>query len=107
MLSSTLFWDDITKFWDENLLLFTFLTSKLRNICYGPIRTKKFVYLNIITNFRPKLTSENITQQQHEKVLRDVNVDITFLYQRTAEIIWDMFFFKFCPSYVIDKTIGS
>ena len=26
----TLFWDDITKFWDENLSLFTFLTGKLR-----------------------------------------------------------------------------
>jgi hypothetical protein len=26
----TLFLDDITKFWDENLLLFTFLTGKLR-----------------------------------------------------------------------------
>ena len=26
----TLFWDDFTKFWDENLLLFTFLTGKLR-----------------------------------------------------------------------------
>ena len=28
----TLFWDDITLFWDENLLLFTFLTGKLRKI---------------------------------------------------------------------------
>ena len=26
----TLFWDDITKIWDKNLLLFTFLTGKLR-----------------------------------------------------------------------------
>ena len=26
----TLFWDDITKFWDENLILLTFLTRKLR-----------------------------------------------------------------------------
>ena len=25
-----LFWDDITIFWDEKLLLFTFLTGKLR-----------------------------------------------------------------------------
>ena len=34
----TLFWDDITKFWDENLLSFTFLTGKLRKkTCLGPI----------------------------------------------------------------------
>ena len=26
----TLLWDDIMIFWDENLLLFTFLTGKLR-----------------------------------------------------------------------------
>ena len=46
----TLFWDDITKFWDENLLLFTFLTGKLRKNLFWT--NKKFVYLNIITNFR-------------------------------------------------------
>ena len=45
----TLFWDDITKFWDENLLLFTFLTRKLRKSLLWT--NKKFVYLNIITNF--------------------------------------------------------
>ena len=26
----TLFWDDITKFWDENSLLFSLLTGKVR-----------------------------------------------------------------------------
>jgi len=39
----TLFWDDITKFWDENLLLFTFLFGKLRKNLFWTI--KKFVYL--------------------------------------------------------------
>ena len=36
----SVFWDDITKFWDENLLIFTFLTGKLRKkTCFGPIRS--------------------------------------------------------------------
>jgi hypothetical protein len=58
MSSFTLFWDDITKFWNENLLLFTFLTGKLRKNLFGT--NKKFVYLNVMTNFRPITTSENI-----------------------------------------------
>ena len=58
MSSCTLFCDDMTKFLDENLLLFTFLTGKLRKNLFGT--NKKFVYLNIITNFCPKLTSKNI-----------------------------------------------
>ena len=53
----TLFWDDITKFRDENLL-FTFLTGKLRKKLF--CNNKKFVYLSIISNFCPKITSENI-----------------------------------------------
>ena len=52
----TLFWDEITKFWDENLLLFTDLIEKLRKNLFWT--NKKFVYLNIITNFCPKVTSE-------------------------------------------------
>ena len=60
--SCTLFWnvilDDITKFWDENLLLFTFLTGKLRKNLFWT--NKNFVYLNIITHFHPKITSGNI-----------------------------------------------
>ena len=39
MSSCTLFWDNITKIWDENLSLFTFLTGKLRETCFGPIRS--------------------------------------------------------------------
>ena len=39
----TLFWDDITIFWGENLLLFTFLTSKLgKTLC---LTKMKFVFL--------------------------------------------------------------
>ena len=45
-------------FGDENLLLFTFLTGKLRkNLLWT---NKKFVHLNIITNFCPKISSKNI-----------------------------------------------
>ena len=54
----TLFWDEITKFWDENLLLFTDLIEKLRKNLFWT--NKKFVYLNIITNLRPKIMSQNI-----------------------------------------------
>ena len=54
----TLFWDDITKFWDDNSLSFTFLTGKLRKHLFWT--NNKFVYLNITTNFHPKITSENI-----------------------------------------------
>ena len=51
MLSSTLFWDDITKFLDENLLLFTFLTGKLwKNLFWT---NKKFVYLLSLQIFVP------------------------------------------------------
>ena len=50
--------DDVMKIWDDNLLLFTFLTRKLRKNLFWT--NKKFVYLNIITNFCPKITSENI-----------------------------------------------
>ena len=57
----TLFWDDITKFWDENLLLFTFLTGKPRKNLFWT--NKKCIYLNIITNFCPKISS-----QWHKKV---------------------------------------
>ena len=32
--SRTLFWDDITKFWDENLSSFTFSTGKLRKTMF-------------------------------------------------------------------------
>ena len=39
----TLFWDDFTKVWDENLSLFTFLIGKLRKNLFWTI--KKFVYL--------------------------------------------------------------
>ena len=49
ILFRTLIWDDVTKIWDENLL-FTFLTGKLRKNLFWT--KKKFVYLNIITNFR-------------------------------------------------------
>ena len=42
-----LFWDDITKFWDENLL-FTFLTGKLRKNLFWT--NKNFVYLLIYHN---------------------------------------------------------
>ena len=54
----TLFWYDITKFWDENLSLFTFLTGKLRKIMFWT--DQKFINLNIITNFCPKIMSENM-----------------------------------------------
>ena len=46
---------------DENLLLFTFLTGKLRKNLFWT--NKKFVYLNITTNFRPKISS-----RRHVKV---------------------------------------
>ena len=49
MSSCMLFWDDITIFWDENLVLFAFSTGRLgKNLFWT---NKKFVYLNIITNF--------------------------------------------------------
>ena len=43
MSSCTLFWDDSIKIWDENLLLFTFLTGKLTKNLFWT--NKKFVYL--------------------------------------------------------------
>ena len=53
----TLFLDDITIFWDENLLLFTFLTGKLRKNLF--CTNNKFVYLSvIITNFRSESPME-------------------------------------------------
>ena len=57
MPSCTLFWDNTTKFWYENLLLFSFVTGKLRKNLFWT--NKKIVYLNIIT-FCPKITSKNI-----------------------------------------------
>ena len=54
----TLNWTDITKIWDEKLLLFTFLTGKLRKILFWT--NKKFVYLLSQQIFVPKITSENI-----------------------------------------------
>ena len=50
----TLFWDDITIFWDENLLLFTFLTGKLRK---KPVFDQQEVCVPVIlTNFCPKIS---------------------------------------------------
>ena len=47
------------EFWDETLLLFTFLTGKLRKNLFWT--NKKFVYTGIIiTNFCPKITPKNI-----------------------------------------------
>ena len=54
------FQDDITKFWDENLLLFTFSTGKLRKNLFW--NNNQFVHLNFITNFRPKKESEYIVR---------------------------------------------
>ena len=53
----TLFWDDITKFWDENLLLFTFLTGKLRKNLFWT--NKKFVSQNIV------ISSQNNVRKYH------------------------------------------
>ena len=63
--SCTLFWDDITKFWDENFLSFTFLTGKLRKSLLWT--NKNLVYLNIKTNFRPIISS-----RRHEKVYEQI-----------------------------------
>ena len=47
----SLFWDDITIFWDENLLLFTFLTGKL-----------------LFTYYHNKLSSQNIVISSQNNV---------------------------------------
>ena len=47
-----LFCDDITIFWDDNLLLFTFLAGKLRKKLFWT--NQKFVYLLSSKNFVPK-----------------------------------------------------
>ena len=60
----TLFWDDITKIWEENLLIFTFLSEKLRKNLFWT--NKKFVYLNIITNFCPKIHCKYIHWKYNE-----------------------------------------
>ena len=58
MSFGTLFWDDITIFWDENYV---------KKLLIGP----KQVFLSqlkIITNFHPKITSQNIVLKGHEQV---------------------------------------
>ena len=56
----TLFWDDIANFWDENSLLFTFLTGKLwKNLFWT---NRKFIYL-----LSEQILSK-ILSRQHEKV---------------------------------------
>ena len=47
----TLFWDDITIFWDKNYVQNSF-----------------FSQLKIITNFHPKIRSQNIVRKGHEQV---------------------------------------
>ena len=61
-----LFWDNITILRDENLLLFTFFTGKLRKNLFWT--NKKFVpkFHNIIPKWCPKISS-----RQHEKVFND------------------------------------
>ena len=66
MSSCTLFWDDITKLWDENLLSFTFLTGKLRKNLF---RTNN------------KFSSQNNVPEQrtarHEQVLYLFSLPLT------------------------------
>ena len=47
----TLFWDDITIYWDKNYVQNSF-----------------FPQLKIITNFHPKIRSQNIVRKGHEQV---------------------------------------
>ena len=62
MLSCALFWDIILGWYHKILgwkfIIIYFLTGRLRKNLFWT--NKKFVYLNIITIFCPKLTSENI-----------------------------------------------
>ena len=86
----TLFWDDITKFWDENLLLFTFSTGKLRKNLFWT--NKKFVYLNIITNFHPKITYKNIVPMTWKrfsvcKFLQIICLQSWYFSNRRSELI--------------------
>ena len=70
--SCTLFWDVILgwyhKFlgWRSIIIVTYFLSGKLVKTLFW--NNEKFVYLNVITNFRPKITSESIARR-HEKVL--------------------------------------
>ena len=61
MFSVMIFWnvslDDITIFWDKNYV---------SNLLIGPKHF--FSQLKIITNFHPKITSQNITRKGHEQV---------------------------------------
>ena len=59
MLSCTLFWD-VTLGWYHEILGWRFIIiywKTEKNLFWT---NKKFVYLNIITNFCPKITSQNI-----------------------------------------------
>ena len=57
-----LFWDDVTIFWDEALLLFTLLTDKLRK----NLTNKKFAYLLSYQILIPKYS--NIIPKLHLKI---------------------------------------
>ena len=97
MLSCTLFWDDITKFWDENVLLFTFLTGKLRK--KKSWTNKKFVYLNIITNFRPKITSENIIPTTWKGFKCTKKQSVILVHVGFKKILLHEFFYHFFISF--------
>ena len=76
-----------TLFCDENLLLFTFLTGKLR----------KFLFIRLFIYYHNKVSSQN---QNHEKVFRRItNLALTEL--KMAEIDFENVFPVLCKMVVL------
>ena len=96
----TLFWDDITKFWDENLLLLTFLTEKLRKKTLFWIN-KKFVYLNIITNFCPKITSQNNDPTTWKAIMMMFSNSLDLIFIHPIRNIWTQCALHFLVLYLL------
>ena len=54
-----LIWDDITLFWDENVILFTFLTGNWEETWFSPIRILFMFYYNKFSSQNKVISSQN------------------------------------------------
>ena len=71
MSSCTLFWDDSIKIWDENLLLFTFLTGKLSKNLFWTNKNQEVYLPNYHNKFSSKINVQKYRPDDDMKRFKD------------------------------------